>query len=215
MVNLKHVGRMISNGRKVLVAYRTLPGEADSCLIVPTENLPDPWHDALIQLVESPVGQESHELAEAMARTSFPDGSIMLAALHVQGKFVKVPTDAVEMIPNFQTKIKLSELNAIIAQNMNVAIDDLAVKPDTPKTNPNVKVDEIATVSDISESKKNNDSAKTTSASVSGEPDTTVSVPTDSPESAAKFYRSQADKLAKEAAQFRRMAEELVPTKKK
>ena len=33
-------------------------------------------------------------------------------------------------------------------------------------------------------------------------------------EAQAKFYRSQADKLAKEAANFRRMAEELVPTKK-
>jgi hypothetical protein len=28
------------------------------------------------------------------------------------------------------------------------------------------------------------------------------------------MYRSQADKLAKEAANFRRLAEELVPTKK-
>jgi hypothetical protein len=39
-------------------------------------------------------------------------------------------------------------------------------------------------------------------------------VPTDSPESAAKFYRSQADKFAKQAADFRRKAEDLVPTKK-
>ena len=43
--------------------------------------------------------------AEALARTNFPDGSIMLAKLHVEGKLTKVATDEVEMLPNFQTKI--------------------------------------------------------------------------------------------------------------
>jgi hypothetical protein len=37
----------------------------------------------------------------------------------------------------------------------------------------------------------------------------------DSPEAEAKYYRSQADKLAKEAAVFRKRAEDLVPTVKK
>ncbi len=37
----------------------------------------------------------------------------------------------------------------------------------------------------------------------------------DSPETEAKYYRSQADKMAKLAAEMRRKAEELVPTKKK
>ena len=36
-----------------------------------------------------------------------------------------------------------------------------------------------------------------------------------SDEDLAKSYRSQADRLSKEAAQLRRQAEELVPTKKK
>jgi len=34
------------------------------------------------------------------------------------------------------------------------------------------------------------------------------------PEDQAKFFRSQADKLSKQAAEMRRKAEELVPTKK-
>ena len=36
-----------------------------------------------------------------------------------------------------------------------------------------------------------------------------------SDEALAKSYRSQADRLSKEAAELRRQAEELVPTKKK
>ena len=58
MADLKHVGRVVATGKKCLIAYRTLPGDAYSCLIVPTENLPDSYHDALINLVESNAGQK-------------------------------------------------------------------------------------------------------------------------------------------------------------
>jgi len=49
---LKHIGRVKATNKKCVVAYRTLPGDAYSCLIVPTENMPDIFHDALINLVE-------------------------------------------------------------------------------------------------------------------------------------------------------------------
>ena len=194
MADLKHVGRIVSTGRKCLVAYRTLPGESDHCLVVQTENLPDEQHNALINLVESGSGQESGEFAEVLARANFPDGSIMLAALHTQGKLTKIPTSQVEMLPNFNVKINLAELNVLIAQQNNVAVDDLAIKSTTGK----VEV---------------NDIGKTTSTSVNE----TYVEPTkfDSAEAEAKHYRSQADKLAKQAADMRRKAEELVPTKKK
>jgi hypothetical protein len=209
MVDLKHVGRIAASGRKCLVAYRTLPGEANSCLVVQTENLPDEQHNALINLVESPSAQESVEFAEVLARSHFPDGSIMLAALHSQGKLTKLATDQVEMVPNFSTSISLAELNSIIAQQMNVAIDDLAIKPANGKVNPNVEIQEVATVNEIPAEVA--DIGKTTSASVNE----TAPVTFESPEAEAKFYRSQADKLAKDAAAMRRKAEELSPTKKK
>lgn len=208
MVNLKHVGRFVANGRKCLVAYRTLPGDAYNCLVVQTENLPDEQHNALIQLVESSSAQDAHEFAEVLARASFPDGSTMLANLHVNQKLVKVPTDQVEMLPNFQTRVLLSELNANIAQQLGIAIDDLAITdPRKPKDGTEVK--EVATVKEMPTEKA--DVTKTTSASINDVAVTTF----ESKESEAKFYRSQADKLAKQAAEFRRKAEELVPTKKK
>jgi hypothetical protein len=207
MADLKHVGRIISTGRKCLVAYRTLPGESDHCLVVQTENLPDEQHNALINLVESSSGQESGEFAEVLARANFPDGSIMLAALHTQGKLTKVPTSQVEMLPNFNVKINLAELNVLIAQQNNVAVDDLAIKSSTAK----VEVKEVGSVNEMPA--ETNDIGKTTSASVNE----TYVEPTkfDSPEAEAKHYRSQADKLAKQAAEMRRKAEELAPTKKK
>jgi hypothetical protein len=207
MADLKHVGRIVSTGRKCLVAYRTLPGESDHCLVVQTENLPDEQHNALINLVESSSGQESGEFAEVLARANFPDGSIMLAALHTQGKLTKVPTSQVEMLPNFNVKINLAELNVLIAQQNNVAVDDLAIKSSTAK----VEIKEVGSVNEMTA--ETNDLGKTTSASVNE----TYVEPTkfDSAEAEAKHYRSQADKLAKQAADMRRKAEELVPTKKK
>jgi hypothetical protein len=207
MADLKHVGRIISTGRKCLVAYRTLPGESDHCLVVQTENLPDEQHNALINLVESGSGQESGEFAEVLARANFPDGSIMLAALHTQGKLTKVPTSQVEMLPNFNVKINLAELNVLIAQQNNVAVDDLAIKSTSGK----VEVQEVGSVNEMPA--ETNDLGKTTSASVNE----TYVEPTkfDSAEAEAKHYRSQADKLAKQAADMRRKAEELAPTKKK
>ena len=34
--SIKHIGRIKDTGRKVLVAFRTLPGEADSALVIQT-----------------------------------------------------------------------------------------------------------------------------------------------------------------------------------
>lgn len=204
MVDLKHVGRVKATGRKCLVAYRTLPGDAYNCLIIPTENLSDVNHDALIQLVENSSAQESFEFADVLARAKFSDGSTMLPALHMQGRLVKVPTDAIEMTPNFQTRISLAELNQLIAEQRNCSIDDLAVKDPTIQSN--VEVVEVAKVKDLSPQ------AKTTSGSINE--DHQPAVENLSPEDQAKRFRSEADRLSKQAADFRRQAETLSPIKK-
>lgn len=194
---LKHVGRVIANGRKCLIAYRTLPGDAYNCLIIPTENLKDDQHDAIINLVGSPSGQDTYEFAEVLARSRFPDGSIMLSRLHAEGRLVKVPTDAIEMTPTTQARIKLSELNQIIAEQRGISVQDLALQsPNADKLKDGkVEVQEVTKeVKDISPPK--------------GEESMTT-------EERAAAKRSEADRLYKEAAKLRKEAEELSPTKKK
>ena len=186
---LKHVGRMVQNQRRIVVAYKTLPNDADHCVVVTTENLEAADHDSLIKLVESPAGQEAEDLATVMARTKLSDGSTMLARFHKTGKMVKVATKDVEMVPNSNSSILLSELNEAIAQQKGVSVADLAVKG--PET--------LASVSDV----------PSTATS-----DTSSSDVLDDAALAAK-YRSDADRLYKEAKQLREMAEELVPTTKK
>lgn len=199
MQSLKHVGRVKATGKKVLVAFRTLPGDAYSALVVPTESLPDDYHNSIINCVESPAAQESYEFAEALDRTQFPDGSRMLPSLHAKGRLIKVSTDQVEMTPTIGVTILLSELNQIIAEQRGIAVDDLHIKPSNAD---NVEIKEIASAKEL----------KATSLETAEVVATPESF--DSPEAQAKHYRSQADKLAKEAAAFRRKAEELVPTKK-
>lgn len=200
MSNIKHVGRLKSNGRKVLVAYRTLPGESDSALIIQTENLSMDQHDALIKLVESAAAQSSYEFAEVLARSKFPDGSTMLANLHVNGRLQKVKTSEVEMIPSTQATISLDQLNQIIAEQKGISVNDLALGS-SPQSDLEVK--EIATAKDISPT------------NVVEEAVTVQNEQPLSDEDLARSYRSQADAMYKEAKRLREEAEKLSPTKRK
>lgn len=199
MADIKHIGRMKATGRKVVVAYRTLPGESDSALVIPTESLNPEQHDALITLVESNAGQTAYEFAEALARSHFPDGQVMLNQLHFSKKLSKVKTSDVDMTPNLQASIDLAQLNQLIAEQKGISVNDLALGNSTnmPKT--------VATVNDIAPSKPESFEVNTPVAAAEPLSD----------EDLAKKFRSDADRLSKEAAELRRQAESLAPTKKK
>jgi phenylpropionate dioxygenase-like ring-hydroxylating dioxygenase large terminal subunit len=199
MPNLKHVGRLRTNNRKCIVAYRVIPGDPDHCLVVHTESLDSDQHDTLINLVESNAGQSAYELADAMARTPLPDGRNMLAAFHKQGKLNKLPTKDVEMIPNNSSSINLAQLNQIIADQKGVTIADLAVKGPNGETVQPIKPKQETPID---------------TASMYVEPEISAQADVLSNEDLAKQLRSQADSLFKEAQQLRKQAEELSPTKK-
>lgn len=197
MANLKHVGRLVTNKRKVVVAYRVVPNDPENCIVVTTENLMAEEHDSLMKLVESDAGQNSYELAEAMARTRLPDGRIMLSAFHATGKMIKMSASNVEMIPNQQNVILLSELNQIIADQKGVTVADLALKNPTETTTTAGSVNEVAQPLE----------ATTVNEPVASQPLTD--------EQLAAKYRSDADRLYKEAKKLREEADKLSPLKKK
>jgi len=202
---IKHVGRMVNNKRKVVVAYRVVPGDGEeaNAIVVTTENLDSADHDVLMQTVESDAGQSATEFAEVMARTRLSDGRNMLAAFHTTGKMVKVAQADVEMTPDTRSVINLAELNKIIAEQKGVTVADLALADgtSTPQKREvvaeNIDLDKIDTPAEVLEAAN----------------EAQNEVLTDE-EMAAK-YRSDADRLFKEAQALRKMAEELVPSKKK
>lgn len=192
---LKHVGRIKKSKNKVVVAYRTIPGDAKSAVIVNTQALSADEHDSLMTQVESQAGQSAYEFAEMMARASLPDGRNMLAAFHTTGKMMKVAVDEVEMQPDHQTLIPLNELNQMIADQKGVTIDELAVQPNAP-ANTESKATPVASMQTADIKAPAQDSVLTD-------------------KDLAAQYRSQADSLYKEAKALRAQAEDLVPTTKK
>ena len=193
---LKHVGRLKNNKNKVVVAYRTVPGDSKHAVVVNTVSLSADEHDSLMTTVESQAGQEAYEFAQMMARATLPDGRNMLAGFHTTGKMMKVAVDDVEMQPDHQTVMPLAELNQLIAEQKGVTIDELAIQPDVPQDESVEKATPVATMqtADIPAPQSND-------------------VLTDA--DLAAQYRSQADGLYKEAKALRAKAEELVPTIKK
>lgn len=131
---MKHVGKTAS-GSKVVVLYRTIPGEAHNCLVVGPNFLEDSKHDTLMSEIESDRGQQSNELADYLAVRKFRDGSVILEYLHANNFIKKYETKDITMTPTTNGKydITLDKLNEEIAQQKGVKVEDLAVKDNTPK----------------------------------------------------------------------------------
>ena len=133
---MKHTGKMKNNGAKVVIAYRTLPGDPLSALVVGTNVLGDTYHDSLMTLLQTNEAQSANELADILSVRRFPDGSNMLEWFHVNGHLKKVPTNGVLVTPTPQSSVPLDELNVIIAEQKGVTLEDLAI---TDGKNPNPK----------------------------------------------------------------------------
>jgi len=194
MKTLKHIGKLRNTGAKVLVVFRTLPGESNQALVLPVAQLPDSYHDSIMTLVESDQAQECFEFGEIMFVRLFPDGRPMLQAMQADDRLVKVSTDNISMTPTPSTEIRLDELNVLIAEQKNVAVDDLytLVKGAPKKTD--AVIEDIVSITE-------------TPLKVSNEPLSDKDI--------AKGLRSQADALYKEAARLRREADDLDPVIKK
>lgn len=204
---LKHIGRIKNTGVKVLVVFRTLPGESNTALVLPVANLPDHYHDSIMELVETEQAQEAFELGEILFIRAFPDGRPMLTAMQADSRLQKVSTDTVVMTPNTTDSIPLSELNVLIAEQKNCSVDDLYTFVSGAPKKSSEEVKEIAKAKDINSVVDTDIPAPVRAQASSNEALSDKDI--------AKSLRSQADSLYKEAARLRKEAEELDPTVKK
>jgi hypothetical protein len=201
---IKHVGKIKSSDEKVLIAFRTVPGESDYALVIKTKSLEASEHDSIINLVESDQSQEAFEFGEMLSIRPFTDGTIMLVNLHNTGRLVRVPTSDILVTPttNATETITLSDLNVLIAQQKNCAVDELC---NFVSGSPRAEAKEIAQVKDLNEIK--DDPVPTVTEQKSNEVLTDRDI--------ARNLRSQADSLYKEAARMRKEADSLDPPQKK
>jgi len=134
--HFKHIGELADESKaKVVIMYRTVPGEPNNCLVVGTKFLPDMYHNALMRAVESEGGQEAEEFADFAGRQSFPDGTNMLAILHNDNYIKKFKTNEIMVTygSGADGKILLNKLNEMIAKEKGVKVGDLSQKDDTPE----------------------------------------------------------------------------------
>ena len=133
--HFKHIGELKDGGAKVVIVYRTVPGEPTNCLVVGTKFLPDVYHDSLMKAVESDTGQAEKEFGVFMSRQTFPDGTNMLALLHNDNYIKKFATDQIIVTygGSADGRISLDKLNEQIAKDLGVKVSELAVEDDTPK----------------------------------------------------------------------------------
>jgi hypothetical protein len=192
---MKYVGKMKNNSARVVVVYRTVPGEPTNALVVGTNGLPDSHHDSLMSLIGSESGQQANELADILATRRFPDGAVMLQWLHSKGLLKKVPTNMVIMTPSNHAHMPLNELNDMIASQRGVKVEDLAVTDGSEKpVKPSVKASDDIVLDDVEV--------------------VTIAAEKEKPVTASDL-RSMADKLSKQAAEMRRKADEMAPPAKK
>ena len=111
---LKHIGR--HGDRKVAILWREVPNEDHMCLVIYPETLPTHIHDSVMKTLESDVGQQSPNLADALHRNLLPDGRPQLEGLHREGMIKKIPTNQVIVTPNATSNVKLDELNRIVRE---------------------------------------------------------------------------------------------------
>jgi hypothetical protein len=109
---LKHVGK--HGDRKVVILFREVPNEGHMCLVIYPDVLPAPWEDAIMRALESDVGQQAEEFANALHRTLLPDGRVVLETLHRENMIKKVRTADVIVTPRSDSRIKLDELNKML-----------------------------------------------------------------------------------------------------
>lgn len=139
MAFLKHVGRHAGTGQRLVVVFLQLPDEKENALVVYSDSLPDRYHDALMEAVESPEGQAATGLYEVLTRKVFWHGTPMLQTLHQEGILRKVPTSAVIMTPNSNTSVPLDDILAQM-DGIEVAKEPTATN-DTTQTRKRSQVD--------------------------------------------------------------------------
>jgi hypothetical protein len=119
----KHVAR--HKDKKAVLLYRQVPGEDHMCLVAYSDLLPRLYHDSIMKVLESDIGQAAENFADALFRSMMPDGRNCLEALHQDRLIKKVPSNQIIVTPTPTSSIRLDELNNILNE---MATGEEAVK---------------------------------------------------------------------------------------
>lgn len=112
MAFIKHVGKQ--GDRRVCILFRQVPGEDHMALVIYPETLQAHWQQAVQNVLESEVGQQAEQFADALHRNFLPDGRPILETLHQERMIKKVRAADIIVTPNATSHIRLDELNKML-----------------------------------------------------------------------------------------------------
>tara|TARA_A100001011_G_scaffold398904_1_gene505113 strand:- start:293 stop:886 length:594 start_codon:yes stop_codon:yes gene_type:complete len=144
---MKHVGQLKTTGTKVIIAYRTIPSDPYSSLVIDRDAMLPYEEDIIEGLLESKDGQDSFEFAHVLGRHKMPledspnamvqdqatslQGVSVLEYLHTNGKLLKQATENVMVTEQGADAVQLDKLNEMIASQRGVDLAGLSIQPDT------------------------------------------------------------------------------------
>ena len=144
---MKHMGMLKTTGTKVILAYRTLPQDPLSSLVIDRDAMLPFEEDIIEGLLESKDGQDAFEFAHVLGRHRMPledsqneivqdqatsvQGVTVLEHLHTTGKLLKQATENVMVTEQGADAVQLDKLNEMIASQRGVDLAGLSIQPDT------------------------------------------------------------------------------------
>ncbi len=131
---MRHVAKIANTDQRCVVAFMQIPGRTDHALVVPIDNLPPKFEQAVMDVLKTPDGQQAMPFAEALGRHRMPDtGDTILESLHKNGKLLAVPVHNILMMPRPNQPVKLS---LILEQQGLLQQHDVPSQFETEKFNP-------------------------------------------------------------------------------
>jgi hypothetical protein len=129
----KHVGKIKSTDQRCVIVFMQLPEDKEKALIINTESLPPRYEQMLMDIVQSPEGQQERDLANTMNRRMAPEtGRSVLAEFHARGLMRPEPIDNIVMLPRpntpFALRSILEQMGALSASNQTLANSQAEVK---------------------------------------------------------------------------------------
>jgi hypothetical protein len=138
----KHVGKIISTDQRCVVVFMQLPDDKEKALIINTEALPPRYEQMLMDVVESPEGQQEKDLANVMNRRMDPhSGRTVLAEFHARGLLRPESVDNIVMLPRpntpFPLRSILEQMGSLSAQAQATSDQQSEVKYNPVTANQN------------------------------------------------------------------------------
>jgi len=109
----KHIGKVVSTDQRCVVVFMRLPDAEDKALIINTESLQPYYEQILMEVVNSPEGQQAGNLADVLSRRMVQQtGRTILEEFHNRGLMRAELVSNIVMLPRPNMPMPLADILA-------------------------------------------------------------------------------------------------------